>query len=167
MQHQPESKFVKMDQQEILPCQTNFIKTLQGLSCSERPFKKIAVFSQTLREVSQRSSHSDGRNKVFLPPPPREGEQCGGNQGWGEAVPRAREQDGLKDRSDSSLSWVPGSPPVSFLQIGFIECNILIKNTHTFPFWCIKRFLTKHCNVAINFSPGTLKSYNSALAFRI
>lgn len=59
-------------------------------------------------------------------------------------------QDGSKDRTDSFLSCVPGPPPVSFLQIGFIECNILIKNTHTFPFGCIKRFLTKHCNVAIN-----------------
>lgn len=72
-----------------------------------------------------------------------------------------------QDRGDSFLSWVPESPPVSFLQIGFIECNILIKNTHTFPFWYIKRFLTKHCNVAINFSPSTLTSNNSAWAFCI
>lgn len=78
-----------------------------------------------------------------------------------------RTRAGPKDRSDSFLSWVPASPPVSFPRIGFIECNILIKNTHTFPFWYIKRFLTKHCNVAINFSPSTLTSNNSAWAFCI
>lgn len=44
----------------------------------------------------------------------------------------------------------------------FIECNILIKNTHTSPLWCIKRFLAKHSNVAINFPPSTLTSNNSS-----
>lgn len=81
------------------------------------------------------------------------------DQGWGEAAPRPE--------SRMAPRIVPGLPPVSFPQIGFIECHILIKNTHTFPFWCIKRFLTKHCNVAINFSPSTLTSNNSALAFCI
>lgn len=58
MRHLPESKFVKRDQQEISPRQANLIKALQGPYRSERSFKKIATFSQTLREVSQRSSHS-------------------------------------------------------------------------------------------------------------
>lgn len=81
--------------------------------------------------------------------------QCGGGERLaGERqLSEPKGQDGSKDRTDSFLSCVPGPPPVSFLQIGFIECNILIKNTHTFPFGCIKRFLTKHCNVAINSPP--------------
>lgn len=91
--------------------------------------------------------------KKYFFPSGKESQGGGGETGWGEATSRAKGQDDSKDRNDSFLSGVPRPPPVSFLRIGFIECNILIKNTHTFPFGCIKRFLTKHCNVAINFPP--------------
>lgn len=113
-----------------------------------------------------------GRPSSF--PGKERGEEEEREQGWGERLfpelengTRTRGDSFLRDRSDSFLSWVPASPPVSFQQVGFIECNILIKNTHPFPFWYIKRFLTKHCNVAINFSPSTLTSNNSARAFCI
>lgn len=75
--------------------------------------------------------------------------------GWGD-----RQTDLPQVRNDSPLSWAP-EPPVSSLLLRFIECNILIKNTHTSPLWCIKRFLAKHSNVAINFPPSTLTSNNS------
>lgn len=112
MQHQPESKFVQMDQQEISPSQTNFTKAPWGLYHSERPVKKIATFSQTLRAT--RKSHQvlhtpsgfsswagEGRAAFFS------GEERGVEEkygGWGDAIPRARKRDGPKDRSDSFLS---------------------------------------------------------------